>query len=137
MQSLNLNALLKKANYHRPLIFNSVLWVLAFTILLFIFSKGKSPIAVDYIYTVTFLVVLSVPVSINFYVLIPRFLKHEKYVLYCIFFIVNKISICIFFKLLIFLQNDKTITLLLTMSMFTINHYCDKGFLHLTQILSI
>jgi len=89
MQNLSLNSLLKKTDYHRPLIFNGVLWSLAFVILLFIFSKGKSPITVDYIYTLTFLSALAVPVLINFYVLIPRFLKQEKYVLYIISFITN------------------------------------------------
>ena len=84
MHSLNLNSLRRKANYHRPLIFNSVLWSLAFVILIFIFSKGQLPIAVDYIYTLTFLVLLALPVSINFYILIPQFLKHEKYLFYSI-----------------------------------------------------
>lgn len=87
MQSLNL--ILKRTNYHRPLIFNSVLWLLAFVILLFIFSKGKPPIVVDYIYTIAFLILISIPVSINFYLLIPNFLKKEKYGLYSIVFILN------------------------------------------------
>ena len=91
MQPLNINTKLKKANYHRPLIFNGVLWSLAFVILLFVFSKGKSPITVDYIYTVTFLVVLAVPVSINFYILIPKFLKREKYSIYIAYFVINLI----------------------------------------------
>jgi sensor histidine kinase YesM len=89
MQNLNLNLLIKKANYHRPLIFNSVLWLLAFAILLFIFSKGKSPITVDYIYTSIFLVVMAIPVCINFYILIPKFLKQERYFLYTPLFIIN------------------------------------------------
>ena len=89
MQPLNINTILKKANYHRPFIFNGVLWSLAFVILLFVFSKGKSPITVDYIYTVTFLVVLAVPVSINFYILIPKFLKREKYSIYIAYFVIN------------------------------------------------
>ena len=89
MQSLNLNSLIKKANYHRPLIFNSVLWLLAFVILLFVFSKGESPITVDFIYTVAFLIALAIPVIINFYVLIPKLLKQEKYLIYIISFIIN------------------------------------------------
>ena len=92
MQNLNLNLLIKKANYHRPLIFNAVLWSLAFVILLFVFSKGKSPITVDYVYTITFLVAMAIPVLINFYVLLPKFLKHEKYVLYCVYFSINLIT---------------------------------------------
>lgn len=89
MQNLNFNLLLKKANYHRPLIFNSVLGLLAFITLLFIFSKGKAPITVDYIYTTAFLVVMAIPVSINFYILIPKFLKQERYYLYILLFIIN------------------------------------------------
>lgn len=91
MQNLNFNSFLKRSNYHRPLIFNSVLWSLAFVILLFVFSKGKTPITVDYIYTIIFLLVVAIPVSINFYVLMPRFLKLEKYGLYFILFIINLI----------------------------------------------
>jgi sensor histidine kinase YesM len=91
MQNLSLNSILKKANYHRPLLFNGILWSLAFVILLFIFSKGKSPIHVDYAYTITFLSALAVPVLINFYVLIPTFLKHEKYLIYSLTFLINLI----------------------------------------------
>ncbi|BAO77051.1 sensor histidine kinase [Winogradskyella sp. PG-2] len=89
MQSLNLNSLIKKTNYHRPLIFNGVLWVLAFTILLFVFSKGKAPIKVDYIYTSVFIILLAIPVSINFYIYIPKLLKQEKYGLYIVSFVIN------------------------------------------------
>lgn len=92
MQNLNLNLLIKKANYHRPLIFNAVLWSLAFVILVFVFSKGKLPITVDYIYTITFLIVMAIPVLINFYVLLPKFLKHEKYVRYSVYFSINLIT---------------------------------------------
>lgn len=91
MQSLNFNSILKRSNYHRPLIFNGVLWSLAFVILLFVFSKGNRPITVDFIYTTTFLVLLAIPVSINFYSLIPKLLKQEKYGLFCIAFILNLI----------------------------------------------
>jgi sensor histidine kinase YesM len=91
MQNLNLNSLIKKTKYHRPLTFNSVLWSLAFVVLLFIFSKGKSPITVDYVYTLTFLSALAIPVVINFYVLIPKFLKQEKYLIYFAIFIINLI----------------------------------------------
>jgi sensor histidine kinase YesM len=89
MQNLNLNSLIQKANYHRPVIFNTVLWSLAFVILVFIFSKGQAPITVDYIYTVTFILVLAIPVSINFYLLIPKYLKQESYLIYGIGFGIN------------------------------------------------
>jgi len=89
MQSLNISTLIKKSNYHRPLLFNSVLWLLAFVILVFIFSKGENPITVDYVYTFSFLILLAIPVLINFYVLIPKFLKQEKYILYLLCFTTN------------------------------------------------
>ena len=89
MQNLNINTFLKQTNYHRPLLFNGVLWSLAFVILLFIFSKGQNPITADYIYTVAFLLVIAVPVCINFYVLIPRFLKKELYLIYILLFLIN------------------------------------------------
>ncbi|WP_299129227.1 sensor histidine kinase [uncultured Winogradskyella sp.] len=89
MQSLSLNAILKKSNYHRPLIFNGILWLLAFVVLVFVFSKGNTPIKVDYIYTMVFLITLALPVSINFYILIPRLLKQEKYLSYAMSFIFN------------------------------------------------
>lgn len=89
MQSLNLNSILKKTNYHRPLLFNSVLWLLAFIILAFIFSKGKSIFTADLIFTGGFIIFLAIPACINFYVLIPRLLKREKYLLYAISFTIN------------------------------------------------
>ncbi|MUU77547.1 sensor histidine kinase [Winogradskyella endarachnes] len=89
MQSLNLNLLIKKTNYHRPIIFNGVLWVLAFIILLFVFSKGKAPIKIDYIYTTVFIILLAIPVSINFYIYIPQLLKQEKYGFYILSFVIN------------------------------------------------
>ncbi len=92
---LNLNNYINKTNTHRPLVFNSILWSMAFVILLFIFSKGKAPIAIDYIYTIGFLVFMIVPVSINFYMLIPKLLKRERYVVYGITFIINLIVFAI------------------------------------------
>lgn len=89
MQSLSINTFIKKNSNHRPLIFNSSLWLLAFVILLFIFSKGKAPIKVDYIYTSIFLCFMIIPVSINFYILIPKFLQLEKYTVYIILFLAN------------------------------------------------
>ena len=89
MQNINLNSFIKNNKYHRPLVFNGVLWSLAFVVLLFIFSKGETPITVDYIYTLVFLLVLAIPVVINFYALMPKFLKQEKYLIYFAAFIIN------------------------------------------------
>lgn len=76
---------------HNPIIFNSVLWLCSFIILLFIFSKGKQPIKIDYIYTFGFISSIIIPVLINFYILIPQLLKKEKYVVYTLSFTVNLI----------------------------------------------
>ncbi|SDS21133.1 Histidine kinase [Formosa sp. Hel1_31_208] len=91
MQNHSLSYTLKSSNYHRPLIFNSLLWLLAFVILIFVFSKGKAPITIDYIYTVGFLIFMTIPVSINFYLLMPKLLKHEKYPWYALAFVINLI----------------------------------------------
>ena len=86
---LTLNPYIKKLNNHRPLLFNLVLWFCSFIILLFIFSKGQKPIKIDHIYTISFLVSVAIPVLINLYLLLPRLLKKEKYLLFGIAFIVN------------------------------------------------
>jgi len=74
-------------NNHNPLIFNSVLWFISFIILLFIFSEDSNPKKIDYIYTGSFLVSIIIPVFLNLYVLIPQFLKKEKYLLFGLLFI--------------------------------------------------
>jgi sensor histidine kinase YesM len=86
---LNLNPYLKKLNNHSPLLFNSALWLFSFIVLLFIFSKGKAPIKIDYIYTLSFLTSIAIPVVINLYILIPYLLKKERYWLFIIAFILN------------------------------------------------
>lgn len=86
---LNLNPYLKKINNHSPILFNLGLWLSAFIILLFIFSRGQRPITVDYVYTVGFLISLALPSVINLYTFMPRLLKKEKYILYCLAFIIN------------------------------------------------
>jgi sensor histidine kinase YesM len=88
---LNLNPYLKKLNNHSPLLFNLVLWFCSFIILLFIFSKGQKPIKIDYIYTISFLISVAVPVLINLYIIVPKFLKKEKYALFGLAFITNLI----------------------------------------------
>ncbi len=88
---LNLNPYLKKLNNHRPFLFNLVLWFCSFVILLFIFSKGQKPIKIDYIYTIGFLTSVAIPVVINLYIIVPRFLKKEKYVFFALVFTANLI----------------------------------------------
>lgn len=88
---LNLNPYFKKLNNHRPFLFNLVLWFCSFVILLFIFSKGQKPIKIDYIYTIGFLISVAIPVVINLYIIVPQFLKKEKYVFFGLAFTANLI----------------------------------------------
>lgn len=95
-----LNTYLKKLNSnHRPIVFNTILWLAAFIILLFIFARGETPITIDYIYTAAFLVVMAIPVSINFYLLMPRFLTQEHYLLYSLLFIINLVGFALAYNL--------------------------------------
>ena len=88
--------MLSHKKYHRPLLFHSGLWLLSFVILTFVFSKGETPITADYIYTLIFLGFVTFPVLINFYVLIPTFLKKEQYGLYIVSFVGNTFLFCVF-----------------------------------------
>ncbi len=85
---INLNPYFLKLNHHSPIVFNSILWVLGYAILLFSFTL-HTPTTIDYIYTGSFLVTIIIPVTINMYILIPYFLKQERYALYILLFIVN------------------------------------------------
>jgi len=71
---------------HRPLIFNGLVYPIIFAILLFIFSKGQTPVMADVIFTTCFVIVLSIPVSLNAYILIPQFLKRERHNWYILWF---------------------------------------------------
>lgn len=84
-------SILKRTNSHNIAIFNSVLWICSFVILLFLFSGRNTPEKIDYIYTSCFVVSLIIPVSINLYFLIPKFLKKEKNIFFMLFFILNLI----------------------------------------------
>ncbi len=72
---------------HNALLFNSVLWFCSFIILLSIFSEDSNPNKIDFIYTASFLLTIVIPVLFNLYILIPQFLKREKYLLFVITFI--------------------------------------------------
>ncbi len=88
---LNLNPYFLKINHHNPIVFNLILWGLSFVVLLFSFTTNNNPAKIDYIYTGAFLTTIIIPVLINLYILIPKFLKQEKYSLYTLFFITNLI----------------------------------------------
>ncbi len=85
------NQYIKVNHKHKPLVFNAILWGASFLILLLIFSKGSLPIRVDYVYTLSFLTSICIPVLINLYLLIPKFLTTEKYLSYSLLFLLNLI----------------------------------------------
>jgi len=80
---------INKMTFHNTLLFNLVLWICSFTLFLFAFTENGQPKTIDFIYTGSFLSTLIVPVLINFYILIPLFLKKEHYLFYVIAFILN------------------------------------------------
>ncbi|WP_430410565.1 sensor histidine kinase [Kordia sp.] len=71
----------------RNVVFNIALWFLYYSILLFIFSKGKSPLKIDYIYTFCFLAVMAISIVINTYFLVPRLLQKGKYLVFALAFV--------------------------------------------------
>lgn len=75
-----------KKNSHNPLLFHSGLWCISFVLLLFLFAKG-TPVQIDYFYTLGFIISLFIPVLFIFYILIPKFLKTERYLLFFFCFI--------------------------------------------------
>jgi len=85
----NSSSPLINGNGHNALLFNSVLWFCTFIILLFLFSEDFNPRKIDFIYTSSFLATIIIPVIFNLYILIPIFLKREKYLLFVILFISN------------------------------------------------
>ncbi|MCK5400548.1 MAG: sensor histidine kinase [Flavobacteriaceae bacterium] len=76
-------------NNHNPILFNVVLWVITFIVLLLNFSENKIPKTIDYIYTSSFIITIIVPVVLNLYIFIPFLLKKEKYYLFLIIFTLN------------------------------------------------
>lgn len=97
--------ILERTHTHNILIFNTILWVCSFVILLFLFSGRTTPEKIDYIYTICFVITLIVPASLNLYFLIPKFLKKERNLIFCVLFIINLILFSefntLFFELII------------------------------------
>ena len=96
---------LKRTHSHNKVVFNTILWVCSFIILLFLFSGRTTPEKIDYIYTICFVITLIIPVSINLYFLIPTYLKKEKNIAFSLFFILNLIVFSelnpLFFELIV------------------------------------
>jgi len=83
------NSIITLHKNHHTVLFHTVFWLCAFASLLFLFSDDNNPSKIDVIYTGIFLATIMVPVLINLYVLIPLYLKKEKYALFILFFCVN------------------------------------------------
>lgn len=81
--------ILTRTNSHNKVVFNILLWVCSFVILLFLFSGNSSPSKIDYIYTICFVITLIMPVSLTLYLLIPKYLKKEKNLVFIIFVLIN------------------------------------------------
>lgn len=81
-------SLIRDKNYNL-ILFNTILWLCCFMVLLFIFTKNGSPKKIDFIYTTSFLVTIIIPVLINHFIFIPRFLNREKYLIFIVVFILN------------------------------------------------
>lgn len=88
---LQIKPFFKRTNFHNKVFFNALLWSCSFIILLFLFSGSSSPSKIDYIYTSSFIFTLVIPVYINLYCLLPKYLKKEKYLLFSILFVINLI----------------------------------------------
>lgn len=67
----------KKFN-SKSVLFNIGLWLSTFIILLLAFTNFGYPTKIDFSYTLSFLISLAVPVLINIYLLIPKFLIRER-----------------------------------------------------------
>lgn len=76
---MNFGVLHITKNRHNKWVFNLLLWLFFFGILLVLFADFP-PKKIDIIYTVSYVLTLIFPVTITLYYLIPKFLKGEKYV---------------------------------------------------------
>lgn len=84
----NYQSYLIKFKHHNPFVFNILLWCLIYVVLLFIFTKNEEALNVDYLYTLAYTVALIIPISFNLYILIPQFLKKERYVFYLVLLLI-------------------------------------------------
>ncbi|MEM6720552.1 MAG: sensor histidine kinase [Bacteroidota bacterium] len=90
MQSLNSSSIFGR-NYN--IVFNIVLWFLYYAILVVIFSQGEVPKKVDYVYALSYLFFMLVPIVISTYILLPKLLQRRKYIVFGITFL----GICVLF----------------------------------------
>ena len=65
-----------------------IFWAIALFVLLNIFKSSGSPEKIDVIYTFIFTIPLACIVYLNLYLLVPRFLRKEKYLVYTLFILI-------------------------------------------------
>lgn len=75
-------------------------WTVAYFVLLNIFSGPGQWKKIDYLYTSIFLVTLLMPVTVNFWFIVPRFLNRKKYSLFALLTGVNILAFTFFNQLL-------------------------------------
>ncbi|MFY7670619.1 sensor histidine kinase [Tenacibaculum sp. MEBiC06402] len=81
-------------NNHSIVIFNTILWLFFFSVLLMVFSDF--PIEkIDVIYTLSYLVTLVLPVSIAIYYLKPKYLETGKNITFSILLFCNILVFCV------------------------------------------
>jgi hypothetical protein len=78
-----------------------VLWTAAYFILLNIFSGSDKWQKIDYLYTSIFMATLIMAVTVNFWIILPRYLNRKRYALFFLFTAVN-IAASTFFNQILF-----------------------------------
>ena len=65
-----------------------IFWAIALFVLLNIFKSSGAPEKIDVIYTFIFTLPIACIVYLNLYLLVPRFLRKEKYLIYTLFILI-------------------------------------------------
>jgi len=92
------NPILKKTI---GLTFHLLFWFLAFLVFTYVFKVSDSISTIDYLYSGLFLSSLLLGVYFNLYVLIPKFFKKEKFVIYLILFVLTA-AITVYLNYIVF-----------------------------------
>ena len=92
------NPIFKKAI---SLALHLLFWLSAFLIFTYVFKVSDSISTIDYLYSGLFLSSLLLGVYFNLYVLIPKFFKKEKFVIYLLFFFLTA-AITVFLNYIVF-----------------------------------
>jgi sensor histidine kinase YesM len=91
------------------IVWHLLFWCAGFIVLFLLFRTSRGVAPIDLIYTAFFLLPISATVYINLYVLIPRLLKQERFLL----FLLSEAVIIVLAALMIYLLFDRWIDLFL------------------------